>query len=391
MKVMIRDRDALMSIRPLDVVAYLRTHGWIEARDSLIKGIWLLRRDRKEFEILTPLDRRFVDYPNRVSDMLRTLEIVEGRSQLQILTDITSTSFDIIRVRPDRGDMANGFLPIEEGVALVGRARDMITAAACSEVSPRPVQAKNKPDRVKEYMKKVNLGQTERGSYVITILSPVPPDLVTPQMSLPDLEEDPFERKVTKRLMRSVFALREAAERSMSEASLAPFEQAVARGVSANLCDAIVGLQQGTNARAISIETSWSPVRPMEESELRAPVSIAGDATSVIERAASVFRAREPIEDSEIEGIVVHLDQTETPAEFAIVRAVVDGVPLKVKLRLEERSRQVAITAYERRSTISCTGDLVKEGRQYTLRDPRHFRIVDTNEDDDGGGGPEDR
>jgi len=391
MKVMIRDRDALLSIRPLDVVAYLRTHGWIEARDSPIKGIWLLRRDRKEFEILTPLDHRFVDYPNRVSDMLRTLEIVEGRSQLQILTDITSTSFDIIRVRPDRGDMANGFLPIEEGVALVGRARDMITAAACSEVSPRPVQAKNKPERVKEYIKKVNLGQTERGSYVITILSPVPPELSQGQIPLPDLQEDPFERKVTKRLMRSVFALCEAAERSMSEGSLAPFfEQAVARGVSADLCDAIVGLQQGTNARAISIETSWSPVRPMEDPELRMPISISGDATSVIEQAAGAFRTREPIEDSEIEGIVIHLDQAKTP-ESAIVRAVVDGVPLKVKLPLEEKSRQVAITAYERRSTITCTGDLVKEGLQYTLREPRHFRIVDANEDDDGGGGPEDR
>jgi len=384
MKATVRDRHVLLGIRPLDVVAYLRTHGWVEARDSPVKGTWLFHRNGEEYELLTPFNKGFADYPDRVSDILRTLEIVEGRSQLEILTDIASTSFDIIRIRPDRGDAANGFLPIEEGVALIEKARDMVIAAACSEISPREVQSKKKPDKVTEYLKKVNLGQTERGSYVITILSPVPPELAVSQMSLPDIEEDPFERKVTKRLARSVIALREAVERSISEGNFAPFEQSVAHGVSANLCDAIVGLQKGTNAKAISIQTSWSPVRPMEEPELRAPISIAGDATSVLEQASHIFRESAPIEDCEIEGIVVHLDQTNKPAEFAIISAVVDGVTLKVKLALEEKSRPDVIKAYKEYSTVACTGDLVKEGRQYTLKYPRHLKIIDCNGENAG-------
>ena len=55
------------------------------------------------------------------------------------------------------------------------------------------------------------MGQTERGSYVLTILSPVPPELRPAQGTLLPVEpEDPYERLVTLTLMNALAALQRA-------------------------------------------------------------------------------------------------------------------------------------------------------------------------------------
>lgn len=91
MKVTIRDRDVLGSIPPGNLDTYLRIRGWQEVRKEENRfSIWHKQDDRDTFEILLPLNSEFRDYPIRVAEMLSNLEIVEERSQLDILYDIAS-------------------------------------------------------------------------------------------------------------------------------------------------------------------------------------------------------------------------------------------------------------------------------------------------------------
>ncbi len=93
MKVIIEDSQTLKTIEPDQLAAYLQTHGWHEDRPFLDNAtIWLLRRDgAEEYEILLPLKQSLGDYTARIREALQTLEMVEKRSEADILSDLVTT------------------------------------------------------------------------------------------------------------------------------------------------------------------------------------------------------------------------------------------------------------------------------------------------------------
>lgn len=84
--------EILSTIEPDVLEAYLRKKGWHE-RGRLYDNagaIWR-RRDEssnEDLEILLPLKKSLGDYAIRIGDALKTLEVVEKRSQLDILSDL---------------------------------------------------------------------------------------------------------------------------------------------------------------------------------------------------------------------------------------------------------------------------------------------------------------
>jgi len=112
-------------------------------------------------------------------------------------------------------------------------------------------------------MRRVRLGQTEHGSFVVTMMTPVPPMLQYPLLDRTwvDFEEEPYERQVTRRLVGALEASRDAAEKVHSGDDATAFENAVSAGVSANLCNAVSKLLYGSSGLEISV--SWAKTRPL--------------------------------------------------------------------------------------------------------------------------------
>ena len=137
-------------------------------------------------------------------------------------------------------------------------------AAACAALDKRVYYATRKAQRVMEYLARVRLGQSERGSYVLTILSPVAPELRPIQGELPLPAEilEPYERRVARSAAcEALIALDEAARQAATNGDMGPFHAAVRRGVSANLCDAIVGLSTVSPGEDLDIHITWSRSR----------------------------------------------------------------------------------------------------------------------------------
>ena len=383
MKATIRDASVLLSLPPLGVAAYLRSTNWRQVEMVGDKGsVWTLRSaSGDEFEILLPLNRELNDFASRMGDLLQTLEVVETlesnhpRSQLEILTDITNATSDTVRIRLSSTNVENGTLPIEQGVRLVGQARDLLLAAACATVQPRPLYQTRKPTQATDYLRQVRIGQTERGSFVLTIHSAVPPRLnVQNGFGLLEIEE-PFERRVTLRLAIALNAARSAAQHAGATGDWRPFTEAVPSGVSANLCDAVVGMAAEGSADSVTLEFSWSPARALYQ---RAPdrVLVASDMMPVLREAARIFRGTAPVEDFELRGMVVRLERPEgNPSGRVTVAAVFDANIRKVQMELQAVEYDLAIEAHRLEQSVCCEGELAREGRGYFLRNVRAFRI----------------
>ncbi|UKP01299.1 hypothetical protein [Nostoc sp. UHCC 0870] len=89
MKVTIKDSQILKTVNPEVIQAHLQATGWHETgriyNDA--GAIWRLKKDAAEYEILLPLQHSLGDYAERISDILKTLEIVENRDQVEILSE----------------------------------------------------------------------------------------------------------------------------------------------------------------------------------------------------------------------------------------------------------------------------------------------------------------
>ena len=164
-----RELETLKTLRPLDLVQYLRVHQWQEHRQVPDKASYWVSKDAagEEFEILLPLRPDFADYPLRVAEVLQTLETAEERSQEDILHDLSHTNADVVRVRTHLDEADVDGIQLDEGVQLYQPARDLWIAAACATRHPQPAFANRKPNAVLESVRNVRLGQPERGRYVL--------------------------------------------------------------------------------------------------------------------------------------------------------------------------------------------------------------------------------
>lgn len=96
MKVTVRDFEVFNSLDVNVIIAYLQKKGWHEhSRIYDNKGaIWVKKNEAGDvFDIGLPLTRDFADYPARMGDAVKKLEVSENCSQLEILSDLV-TSLD---------------------------------------------------------------------------------------------------------------------------------------------------------------------------------------------------------------------------------------------------------------------------------------------------------
>ena len=380
MKAIINDVDALAAIAPVNLSTYLRFTGWHMVQQWGTNGyLWSYPSvENSALELLIPSDNSVVDYVRRLMEVLSTLETKEERSQLEIYKDIVTATADVVRIRAVNGSTHDGTFSLDGGVNLIGASKSLLEAAACSLVSPRPVYQSRKPDKVNQFLEMQRIGQTEHGSYTVTLISPVAPELTPAEGETLFEMEEPFERKVLKLLNSSLHALKVATVEAMQNGSMQPFETVVTQGVSANLCEAIVAMGGGDAQDSnVSIGITWSRARLGPNTQPNV-VSFNHDTYPVIAEAARVFRDTSTIESVDIEGEVVRLDRDPGDTVKNVkVLANVNGVYRRVILKVSGLDHAQFVRAYEHELPIRCVGDLVKEGRSYELLNYRGIEVIE--------------
>ena len=383
MKASIYDNTALNALGIGELNGYLHASGWQVERQFGDRGvIWIKRFDNKEFEILVPQQRAFTDYAIHISQGLEVLSAVEERSELEIYRDIVQTQMDTVRLQFRSSVFEDGSVPLKQAVKIVEQARDMMLAAACATVEAKPYYHKRKQDKAMEHLDKVRMGQTEHGSFVLTLQTSVPPRLRREAQEpplFPELAsspEEPFERRVTLTLANSVLEAGKATLLAETTGDFSPFQQAVSKGVNANLCAAIAEMGLETNTNTLSIGFHWSPSRALLE-QIPSQVEFTKSHFQTLREAAQIFRSNAPMDDFELQGFVVRLGREEGNLEGQVtISGTVDNTLRRIQVTLNDIDYQVALDAHRHRQPVQCVGELVQEGRSWALRNPRNFAIL---------------
>ena len=148
------------------------------------------------------------------------------------------------------------------------------------------------------------------------------------------------------------------------------------RGVSANLCDAVVGLSAVSLEEGLDVQVSWSRTRPVDGA-IPSRVIFGSDSIPLMDEAARQFREAASWDDVEVEGVVTRLVRETSATEGDVtITGSVDGQMRRITLRLDPNTYSQTVQAHDERRTVRCTGELVKEAGGYRLKDPRHFEIL---------------
>lgn len=377
MRAIITDEEALRAVSVLSIHAYLRAEGWMKGDDLGNRGV--VYTGPSEAEVFAPGSDRLGDYSAAVSSVIETIARIEERDETSVYRDLIASDRDVIRSRaPDAED--DGSISLLAGVDLVQQSRDALLAAACSAGGPQRYYRSGSNTKATEYLRSVKLGQTEHGSFVVNLFSPVPPQLAdASQPELwPELAEDPFPRQVTRTLAGAIEALVGALGAVARGGDIEAFEGVVHKGVSSNLCQAIAGLIK--DGSGLDFSLSWARTRPVPQPRYRRQFSEAD--SEILSEAAKVLKERQSFNNEVLRGYVTGLKRDVQPTDGSIIlKTYVEGKKRTVSIELPEEEYRKAIDAHNSKQDFQVEGDLVFEGQRYYLRNPRNVQVIEESED----------
>jgi hypothetical protein len=377
MNELILDRRRVSLVKSANISCYLKANGWREQKRSPEKfALWTLENDHGEFEALVPLISS-ADYATRVRELLHTLELVERRSQDNILFEIETCEADVIRIAGPSEEMFTTpeSIPIDEAVSLVHGAREMLWSAACAAVQPQAYFSKWEFREASSYLRNVRMGHTERGSFVFTVVSGIDSNGV-------HVSAESIDRKATLTLARALSRIQQlpSLDPDLSDATL--LRGAVEEGVSANLCEAVSEMIAGNAVGGgIDVSFSWSRIRPMQTdvpSNLHLPQSFPRwlDAASQYLRRFQLPYVEVLQKNYRLQGMVMALDRSPSAsAGTVVVEGGLKGRLKKIFVPLAGRQYEEAVVAHLERAPVTCNGELVRQGRRFLLRDAREFAV----------------
>jgi hypothetical protein len=280
--------DLIGLVTPQHVRGYALAKGW-QRVPGVNGNIALFNHPGAKWDqLIVPMDTRFDDYAKRIAEVIENLAAFEQRGATEILSDLLLPDSDVLRYRVVSAAASKGTLPLLEGIGLLEGAKRSLQAAACSVVNPVAYHPRMSRTEAQQLLSACHLGQTERRSFAVTIACPL--RAVEQDQSV--LGVDPFTRKATTLLMRSLNRLVSAVE---ADNVTQVYEQTGEPALSANLCDALLKMQPPEERSTLEVSVSWASTLPVQTQAAPTAVRIKYEYFPIIEDVYKKLRpAQEP-------------------------------------------------------------------------------------------------
>lgn len=349
----------------------LSTHWYEDGSIRSVATIWH-QPSSAEAEIVLPF-QYVKDYRQRLKDAIAAIALFENRDTVEVIDDIARLFSRVMSIRVIHADTEDGTIPINDGVLLVSKAKELLMAAAMSVSMKKRQFIGSSSKDVRDYVDSLLLGQTEVGSYIVNVLAPLSVHPTSPDVSdeIADLNQ-----VVTQNLITGLEALTSASDQFDEQQSLKVFDAAVQMGASANMCDALLGLSGVNRNRSFEIKVT-AGAGPMFVRETKV-FSFEGESIENIEKASAYYKDDYVLVGRQLTGFVKKLSRS--PGDNAgtiAIHCTIEEVERLINIELEGEDYHNAVLAHDRQSYVQCTGDVHIKGRSARLLNPHDFKVID--------------
>lgn len=348
--------EALNAIKPTFLKNYVLSHGW--TRQGELPGKFFIYVHSTGKQLLVPMNVEFDDYYRRITDALEILASVEKRSITSIVNDVYMPSTDVIRCRLVGQEYENGTAPLLEGLSLIAGSKKSLFASALQVVNPKKYHKRLRNTEAEEFLSKCRLGQTERGSFITTLVCPIGISTPDQQNFLPPADVQQFStytRKVTANFLNEIHLIKKA----IDDDNLDVLMDGEIPLVSSNFCDALVEMkpQNLHSSLEIGVRFSTKDLIP----NLTNLISLRSDYFSEIEQ---ISRELRPQYVTELETIFAKVDallgqpnEQGAVSGEVVIKFIDEDIPAKAKINLNAVDYQIAVEAHRRNKYVKVVGE----------------------------------
>jgi hypothetical protein len=335
--------------------------------------------DLTGIELVVPNSIRSSEYAYQVARVIDAISAVEDRAELDVARAIREVAFDVVRSRIPDAQVIDDSIRLEMAQSFVSGIRGVLAATANTELDPQAYFLRTKKE-ASEYANQCRFGHTFRGSFGFTVESPLKPNR---HDTLPGFEPSPpFERRVIQRLVRGLRSVSAAVAADSTD----PITDSIKTGFSANVCEQLAALVDGTSPSGMVFQFSFSPewkgtpAYPSKEERFE----FGRPQVEVIQEAARVLRAHVSSWQETVFGRVIRLASQANPSdlmdmmgerEIAILWSSEATGDITVRTSLTPAEYLQAVEAHATGRPVEVSGTLERRGRRWVLFNPTSFRV----------------
>ncbi|MCC4771048.1 hypothetical protein FXV91_12990 [Methanosarcina sp. DH2] len=238
---------------------YLQQTGWSKAdeKDGAVKYYFSI--DGVNKVPLTVPNPNASDFQFRLRDLIRVLEAVEKKGRKEIIESINNVDKDVWKISIAK-DSAINSLSVSSFEKIIKNLKNLIEYSASAEQVAKPYFEQSLSTG-KSYSKKCRIGHTFRGSYGITIETPVEEPINDTENYAQKDQYTPIGRKVTERIFRSLKLIEQ-------EKYIEDLTSLYEESINGNICVALrnlLELSEGDIEYAVNFSPIWDAPKEMVE------------------------------------------------------------------------------------------------------------------------------
>lgn len=357
------------ALRALNVVDYLRTHGWsalASARGDV--AVMKIATERGDVTTRVPLDETFGDYGRRMAELADLISRIESRPVSQVVNDLSTPPGDLVRFRLASEDTEAGSVGLSQSVQLRKALKNLLLSSAHAAVAPAAYFARLSQQRAVALLAECRERQSERGSYVASVFVPVLPPVG--QLSI----DEEFGRKTT----RLLFSALSVAERAAVDPETLMHSQEA--GVSSNFLEALADLEPSGARGAVEVSVNW--LREAPKPEFTRTLRFSQGSFRHYRHVAKALREASPVTNTEITGYVIHVEKWPGAERGRVtVSSFVEGYgESRVQVHVDQVQHQAAGKAHLDGHKVRLVGTLVKNGRSLELKEHSGVEVLAVEE-----------
>jgi len=257
-------KELAEKIRYIDTVKYLHDLGWNEIPT---KREWVKifqHEDQDNFyQIDLPVSRNLRDYKAAIYRAVECIALSTKKSIEQVVLELLNPLSDILRLRVNEPEIEAGSIYVEDTIKLYDNAKKLLMATAMDIVHPQLFHFGRPENAIMEFINSCRFGQTEIGSYVVSLICPISKieNNKVNQLSLFSNEEEcsqSLTRKVVNKLINSIKTVRETINNRTFEEYI--YKNAETENcISVNFLDALSEININRSGSELDIIAKYAP------------------------------------------------------------------------------------------------------------------------------------
>lgn len=374
-----------LQVQASELQAYLRNTGW-RIYPSRRDGIGIFRKEHGDQveELLFPLDTVWADYDQRLQAILVKVAELEGRTPMDVQTALSLPPGDTVRFRIISPDTEGGTIAFSHAVRILDSAKLALFASASDILQPELYHRRLSFHRAQQMIDACRMGQTERGSFVTSIICPFfeleGSDQIAPLSLFNRTAEfqQSFTREVTSRLMSSLTRVKRLIDQGEHEQLLDAQGEEI---ISGNFIESLCGMLGDREDVEVEVQTEWSRMAP-QLLPIAPSVKLSRNHFPVLHHLSSRMRPSVSVQDVQHVGRISHMKADpnadarqggEITLNFLSDNA---SQIVKAQVQLGREDYNIALQAHAAGKLVRVTGRLITYGRSSKRIESPRFEVI---------------